>query len=329
MCPRSRRGPTWIWLAQLSAFLILCAISASANLGKGVQGVEIYANIGGNTAENLRDSDSKEEILYEDEDEPLLQLHTEDFHDHINGHKQSLLLFCSPRHQACPRALERFSKLTELVEADKHLAQRTVVAYINADESPEIAYNLFQVAGFPNIQYLGWGVEISGLDNIAIRYTTKATHLYELLVDHLPDEVLFFRLKVLDKIAKEFVLAQQNYYLQKKVYKKAAEEVKKLPTAKHFKQWHTESGKLYLQYMQEIVMGKRHRAMDIEEDFQKVSASADAQDLSDEERWQIEKKLSVMGAFMLSHEADRQRAKHQRSDKHFLGRSHHHHDDEL
>jgi len=241
----------------------------------------------------------------------LVELTTSDFDEQVNGHRQALLLFCTEAERVCPPVEDEFDELAKLVAADKHLQRRTVIAYIDTEYSPEIAQR-YHIRGHPSIRYIGWGRELNYLGAIALRYSKTAEEMHDFLLDHLEDELYIFRTRIMDRFAHDFMFSPTEYE-RLRIFQHAKKEALGLQTARD-----KESARLYLLTMRDSNLEGWYGFTAMEKRFNQTRERLESEDMDDEARWELEKRLSVMSAFVTQVQAQRHKKFAHRVAKHWM-----------
>jgi hypothetical protein len=81
-----------------------------------------------------------------------------------------------------------------------------------------------------------------------------------------------------------------------------------------------ESARLYLLVMRDANQQGWYRFKDMEREYAVLQARIDTEVMDEDARWQLEKRQSVMSAFLPSVEAKHNRRRAQRFEKHIFGR---------
>eukprot|EP00959_Pyramimonas_sp_CCMP1952_P274604 5740444-Pyramimonas_sp.AAC.1 len=243
----------------------------------------------------------------------LVELTLSDFDDHVNGHKQALLLFCTETEPVCPPVEDEFDKLAKMVAADKHLQHRTVVAYVDTEYSPEIAQR-FHIVGHPSIRYIGWGRELSYVGALALKFSKTAEELHDFLVDHLEDELYIFRNRIMDRYAHDFMFSPTEYD-RLKIFQHAKKEALEMTSARE-----KESARLYLITMRDSNLEGWYEFHLMEQRFNVIRERLESEEMGDEARWELDKQLSVLSAFVTHVQIQRHKKFAQRVQKHWRGK---------
>mmetsp|Transcript_33554 Transcript_33554/g.46474 ORF Transcript_33554/g.46474 Transcript_33554/m.46474 type:complete len:379 (+) Transcript_33554:406-1542(+) len=253
-------------------------------------------------------------LVNEEDRQTLLELTTDNFDKHIDGHRQVMLLFCSPLDEiVCQPVKNEFEQLAKMVEVNAHLHFRSVVAHIDSKDALEIVRR-FRIKGHPSVRYLGWGKDLSYLGVLTLNPNKSAHELYDFLLDHVEDELYIFRTRVMDKFAYEFMLAFSEQG-RAKVFEATKKSARSLVSDRE-----KESARLYLLIMRDSNMNNWYRLREMEREFQSLRSLVEMTEIYEDKRWELEKRLSVMSAFVLSVQSERKRKDHRRVEKHIFGR---------